>query len=221
MGKMASVAIKGTRDGLLVTLGEGELADLLAELGERLGSTASFFKGGRVALQVGARELSIEELERIRDLLAQNEVELHAVVSDAARTRAAARSLGLEASAGVSRGVRVKPGEEFGQAVLIRRTLRSGQVIQHPGHVVIIGDVNPGAEVIAGGDIVIWGRLRGTAHAGAMGDEGAVVCTLDLAPTQLRIAGYIARPPEGKRRGPALPEVARVKDGRIVVEPWK
>ncbi|MBI4770229.1 MAG: septum site-determining protein MinC, partial [Chloroflexi bacterium] len=58
------------------------------------------------------------------------------------------------------------------EAVLVRRTLRSGRSVRHPGHVVIIGDVNPGAEIVAGGDIVVWGRLRGVVQAGAGGDEG-------------------------------------------------
>jgi septum site-determining protein MinC len=104
--------------------------------------------------------------------------------------------------------------------LIARRTLRSGQQLRHPGSITIIGDVNPGAEIVAGGDIVVWGKLRGTVHAGAMGNETAVVCALDLAPTQLRIAQYIARSPEGRRRKPA-PEVARVRNGKIVAESWE
>jgi septum site-determining protein MinC len=103
-------------------------------------------------------------------------------------------------------------------AVLIHRTLRSGFSLQHKGHVVVIGDVNPGSEIAAGGDVVVWGRLRGMVHAGAEGDESAVVCALDLDPTQLRIAGHIAITP--KRRGKSQPEMAHVVDGQVVAEPW-
>ncbi|HLV36917.1 MAG TPA: septum site-determining protein MinC, partial [Spirillospora sp.] len=78
---------------------------------------------------------------------------------------------------------------------------------------------NPGAEVIATGDVIVWGRLRGNVHAGAEGDEDAVVCALDMTPTQLRIAGYIVTSPPEKRHNPR-PEVARVRDGQIVVEAW-
>jgi septum site-determining protein MinC len=56
-------------------------------------------------------------------------------------------------------------------------------------------------------------------HAGALGDEEAVICALDLAPTQLRIAGHIARSPEDRRRKP-VPEVAAVREGQIVAVPW-
>jgi septum site-determining protein MinC len=83
----------------------------------------------------------------------------------------------------------------------------------------VIGDVNPGAEIIAGGNIVIWGRLRGTVHAGAQGDEDAIVCALDLSPTQLRIADQISITPPQRRR--PKPEIARLEDGKVIAEPWK
>lgn len=220
---MAGVTIKGTKDGLLVTLGGGTLASLLAELEERLRGTASFFKGGWVALAVGQRELSAEDIERIKALLAQNEVTLGTVISESPATRAIARHLGLQ----TKRSPNLQPHpdwrteEEFSEGGLIRRTLRSGQIVRHPGHVVIIGDVNDGAEVIAGGDILIWGSLRGTVHAGATGNDQAIVCALDLAPTQLRIGKHIARPPEGKPEYRATPEVAFIEEGKIIVKKWK
>ena len=107
-----------------------------------------------------------------------------------------------------------------GGAVLVRRTLRSGQTVRHTGHIVVIGDVNPGAEIIAGGDVVVWGRLRGTVHAGAGGDDDAVVCALVLAPTQLRIGSHIARSPGGEPGRRILPEVASVQGDQIVAKPW-
>lgn len=220
---MASVNIKGTKNGLLVTLGEGELASILTELEERLTGTASFFKGAWVALAVGQREMSIEEIGHIKALLAQNEVSLGTVISEAPVTRAAARHLGLETRRDPWPELRLegRAEEEFSEGALVRCTLRSGQVIRYPGHLVVIGDVNAGAEVIAGGDIVIWGRLRGTVHAGAAGDDQAVVCALDLAPTQLRIGKHIARPPEGKPRRKTIPEMAFVQEDRVIVEAWK
>ena len=86
------------------------------------------------------------------------------------------------------------------------------------GHVTVIGDVNPGAEIVASGDIVVWGRLRGVAHAGADGNDEAIVCALDLEPMQLRINDKIAITP--KRKGKAQPEVARVIDNQVIAEPW-
>jgi septum site-determining protein MinC len=103
-------------------------------------------------------------------------------------------------------------------ALFVRRTLRSGMRILHDGDVCILGDVNAGAEIVAGGDVVVWGSLRGMIHAGAGGDQAAVVCALLLAPTQLRIADLVSRGSEPS--GPAAPEMARILDGRILVEPW-
>jgi hypothetical protein len=94
-------------------------------------------------------------------------------------------------------------------AVLVQRTLRSGFRLAHQGHVVVIGDVNPGAEIVAGGSIVVWGRLRGVVHAGANGNEDATICALDMNPTQLRIASFFSVTPQ--RKGKSQPEIARVK----------
>jgi septum site-determining protein MinC len=96
-------------------------------------------------------------------------------------------------------------------------TLRGGQVLHHTGNIVVVGDVNPGAELIATGDILVFGRLGGIAHAGAQGDDGARIFALDLAPTQLRIATSIAADAEPKRRSTPLPEAAVARDGRIIV----
>jgi septum site-determining protein MinC len=107
------------------------------------------------------------------------------------------------------------------QTILIQRTIRSGQRVYHPGNVVVLGDVNPGGEVVAWGNIIVMGTFRGVAHAGAMGNKNAVVAALRLEPSQLRIAGYITRAPEGDFSASAQPEIARVQDGVVVVEQYQ
>jgi len=102
--------------------------------------------------------------------------------------------------------------------VLIQRTLRSGQKIHYDGNVVIIGDVNPGAEVVATGNIIVMGAVRGVVHAGAGGNEKAMVLAFRLEPTQLRIAGHITRPPDGQDLKPEQPEIARIKNGVVTIE---
>lgn len=219
-----TIAIKGIRQGLLITLGEGDWSVELSALKARLGASPSFFSGGRVAFDVRSRELGRAEIAEMQALLARHQVELWAVVSTNSITEAAAQGLGLVIDLGPFHPrepeAAPKEGEEpFAEGLVVRRTLRSGQSLRHPGHVVVIGDCNPGAEIVAGGDIVVWGRVRGVVHAGALGDEEAVICALDLAPTQLRIAGHIARSPEERQRKP-VPEVAAVRDGQIVAVPW-
>ena len=234
-----SIVIKGIRDGLSVTLpDEGAWPEALAALETRLTRSPAFFKGGRVALMVGARGLTEGDMRQARNLLVRHDVTLWAIVGENAETQRVASRLGLDvppptppvASPAESRtwdvaveGERelvAMPLDEWPDAgLVVRRTLRSGQSLRHPGSIAVIGDVNPGAEIIAGGNIVVWGRLRGTVHAGALGDESAVVCALDLAPTQLRIGGRITRSPDERRRKPR-PETARVRDGQIIAEPW-
>ncbi|MBV8074515.1 MAG: septum site-determining protein MinC [Candidatus Eremiobacteraeota bacterium] len=105
--------------------------------------------------------------------------------------------------------------EPAAPAVLYHRgTLRGGQALANLGHIVVVGDVNPGAELVAGGDIVVFGALYGVAHAGAQGDASARVFALALAPTQLRIATTIAAG-EGEPSSPSGPEEAFLEGDRI------
>lgn len=214
--------IKGIRQGLLVSLADGDWHDVLAALEAQLGENPAFFRGGRVALDVGDRALTHSEIEDARSTVARHDIEMWALVSDDDDTRVRARELGLVVDLDPGRDADETADETkaaSGEAIVVRRTLRSGQTLRHPGDVVVIGDVNPGAEVVAGGDIVVWGRVRGLVHAGALGSEKAVICALDLAPTQLRIGSRIARSPED-RPDQLVPEKASVRDGQIVAIPW-
>ena len=218
-----TVQIKGIREGLLVIVGDGDWEEVRGSLLEELDHQAGFLKGARVALDLGSHTLKAVDLGALRDALSEREVSLWAVLSSSPITEKTAQALGLATRLSKSRlehdsrplDTSVQSGEK---AVLVRRTLRSGYSLQFAGHVVVIGDVNPGAEVIASGDVLVWGRLRGMVHAGAEGNEDAIVCALDLIPTQLRIAGQIAITPQ--RRGKSQPEMARLKDGNVVAEAW-
>ena len=234
------ILIKGSRDGLLITLGPGAWHIVLSSLETRLTTTPEFFKGARVALLVGSRKLVEADVRAARDLLARYDVVLWGMVGNDEETQHVVAVLGLDAQLPQRERSEPQPAEPASSiepaihpeslgstnaddpeaGLVARRTLRSGQQLRHPGSIAVLGDVNPGAEIVAGGDIIVWGKLRGTVHAGAMGNENAFVCALDMTPTQLRIAQYIARSPEGRRRK-STPEVARVRTGQIVVESWE
>ena len=87
--------------------------------------------------------------------------------------------------------------------------MRAGQAVSHEGDLIIIGDVNAGAEVLAEGDITIWGSLRGIAHAGIDGNTKAEIRALRLQPIQIRIASYIARSPDSPERFELVQQQAR------------
>ena len=118
---------------------------------------------------------------------------------------------------------------DVADARMVVGTLRSGQRVESEHSIIIAGDVNSGAELVAGGDIFVLGKLRGVAHAGAYDETGAgrVIFALELEPTQLRIGSVITR--GGNDSVSALksklsrkkPELARVDGNMIVVEPYQ
>ena len=217
------VQIKGIREGLLINLGDGDWQEVQAALFEHLDQQAEFLQGARLALDVGNHILKAVDMSQLRNEISERGITLWAILSNSPTTEKTAQTLGLATRINKPRPERqihtldttIQGGEH---AVLVQRTLRSGYSLEFPGHVVIIGDINPGAQAIAGGNVIVWGRLRGMVHAGAEGDTDSLVCALDLTPTQLRIADQIAITP--KRRGKPLPELARVVDGQVIAEIW-
>lgn len=227
------VSIKGIRDGLLISIGgNGAWLEAEAAILKSIQTKNEFFRGAQIALEVGERALDRKEIRRLSDKLAEHDVRLWALLGKSPETLRAARRIGLETdlperdtkdidspeeSAGESELPPIDANEYGSSGVLVKNTVRSGRIIRHVGHVVVIGDVNPGAQIIAGGDVLIWGKLRGTVHAGANGDETAVVCALDMRPTQLRIANHVAISPNIREPRPN-PEIAFVSDDQIVAE---
>jgi|SRR6266508_2430286 septum site-determining protein MinC len=211
------IAIKGSKEGLRLQLDESAAwPELLDALRGQLGQGANFFNGAQVVVDIGERALSEDQVAALLELMRQHGLRPESLASTARESRNAARAAGISARP-LSRDV--AENEERGDAAFVQRTVRSGQIVRHYGHVTVLGDLNAGGEIIAGGNVIVWGRLRGTVHAGALGDRGALIGALELAPTQLRIADLIARPPEG-HAGP-LPELARVVGDQISVEAWE
>lgn len=211
------IAIKGSKDGLRLHLDEqAEWPDVLEALREQLGQGSNFFQGARVIVDIGERALSDEQLAALMDLMRQHSLTPDSLASTARESRNAARAAGIAARPLMRNATET---DDRSEAVFVWRTIRSGQVVRHHGHVTVLGDLNPGGEIIAGGNVIVWGRLRGTVHAGALGDRSAVICALELTPTQLRIADLIARSPEGDTG--RFPEVVCVDGDQISVEAWE
>ena len=221
-----NIAIKGTRNGLLLTLEpETPFSELLNALSNRLAEAPGFFRGASLALDTSRRMLRVSERTQLEDLLAHYQMSvtpleqvtpahIYAEVKTVSSSDTASNTVTLSGTLETQRDPR-----EIDDTLFLRRTIRSGQAIHHASNIVILGDVNPGAEIVAGGDIIVWGVLRGMVHAGYPNNENAYVCSLHLTPVQLRIAHLLSRPPEG---GNILtsPEVAAIRNGRIVVETW-
>lgn len=217
--------IKGINDGILVELDDQNWKDSQTELFVKIEEKQAFFQGARLFIAVGNQALSTEDIEEVRKKLSKQDVQLFGILSKNNATQKTAKSLGLEVESTFYKkktDEKVEPLDTLisGEpALFIHRTMRSGYKISYQGHVVILGDVNPGAEIIASGSVVVWGRLRGTAHAGAEGDWDAVVCALDLSPMQLRIASKIATTPQDHEI--PKPEMAKIVQDQIIAEPWE
>ncbi len=184
---------------------------LLVELEEHLQQSRAFFDGAQVLLEIGRQPVLAQDMEQLAVVLSRYGVSLRGVspsLTDQPRT--------LEAPAAVP----AAPDPSL-MVHFERRTVRSGEKIAYEGHVFITGDVNPGAEVIAGYNIFVWGSLKGSAYAGVPDHEDAVIAALHLAPIQLRIAGYIARAPETRSATARAPELACIDEHAIVVEAWE
>src|SRR5216683_2568897 len=223
------IAIKGTRNGLLLTLEpETPFSELLNALSYRLSEAPGFFRGASLALDTTRRNLRISERSQLEALLANYQMSvtpLEQTPTAKHNERGVISSdigsdpfIATEITSEQTQAYLLDP-RDSDDTLFLRRTVRSGQAIHHASNIIILGDVNPGAEIVASGDIIVWGVLRGMVHAGYPDNEQALVCSLHLAPVQLRIAHLLSRPPEGLEVQPR-PEVASIRQGQIVVETW-
>lgn len=210
MTRTEHVALKGTRDGLVLYLDPAaDFKLLMNELDNLLKSSEQFLQGANVRCYAGSKEFSEDEQTSLLNVLRDNKLELVGwLTSEEVYIPGKAANEGREARL-------IEEGAVEGRCLFMERTLRSGKSVQFEGHVVVLGDVNPGAEIIATGNIVVLGSLRGVAHAGATGDRLASVSAYHLAPTQLRIADLVTRAPADESNGP---EIARIKDDQLTVE---
>lgn len=233
------ITLRKGRSGLVIRLSEdGDFHMLCERLEAELANMRLAYVGSAVTIDVGSRLLTTNQLLELEAIVNRYVGVRIVQIIDSAGTGwpETAGDAGAAPAEGGRGGLADLPPEriplrrhapaaspsyaEGEPAQLVRRTVRSGQRIVSAGHVVVLGDVNPGAEVVAGGDIIVMGCLRGLAHAGAKGDETAVIAAIRLQPMQLRIANHISRPPDDDAHADMGPEVARVRDGVIVIESY-
>lgn len=207
---------------MLITLGDGDWQKVRKALIEQIDARRPFYHGAKIAVDVGERTLRAAELGALRDDFIKRDITLFAILSKSPVTEAVSNSLGLF----TERGVLLSSQDEglkmaiidAENAILVKKNLRSGTRITFPGHIVIIGDVNPGAEVVAEGNILVWGKLRGVAQAGCENDVTCEICAIVMEPTQLRIGNMFSLP--GKRKSRGIPEKCVVQNGGLLILPW-
>lgn len=198
-------AIKGTREGLVITVTNADqFSEVLRSLERQLLASQSFFRGSSAKLFLQEGTLADSQMDDIERLIAEYGMRLNREPLTYQMQRPQVDQVAEE----------VREVTED-NTLLVRRTIRSGQRLHYDGNVVVMGDVNPGAEIVCTGDILVLGSLRGVAHAGVDGKVDATVFAFRLEPTQLRIAHVISRAPDEKLPQPSGPEIARVVENSI------
>jgi len=180
MMKTQNVTIKGTKDGLLLRLDDTcSFFDLLKEVEEKLFPHSQLMDDSHevsVRIHTGNRLLTKEQEQQLRELISP---EKNLIIASIESNVILKEELN-----------RIRTEKGF---TVVTKIVRSGQILEITGDLLLIGDVNPGGKVMASGNIFILGRLKGMAHAGMNGNEEAVICAATMTPTQLRIADYFGQ----------------------------
>jgi septum site-determining protein MinC len=198
--------IKGNRKGLnlLINLMEfSSMAELADAIKQKMEPLRKFYDGNAMFITTYPIRLKDQEMDYLRQALME-ELNIPSIHFEESNRR--------EELPKVFKGI----GE--GQTKFITKSLRGGALVDYPGNVVVVGDVHIGAEIHAEGNIIIMGQLKGRVFAGSSGNEDAIIAAIGMTPALLSIAGIFARPPESNKT--SYPEVAKLKDGAIYVEPY-
>lgn len=197
------VKIKGVKAGLQLTFAkEASFEDVEKNLTEKLESGNKFFIRGTTVF-IPKDHFEPEQNEILKKLFHRNGMLFSTAVKTPKFTSSSTSS---------------RKNESVQQMTVIKRTIRGGEEVEVESSLMIFGNVNPGAHIVAGGSIDIRGTCRGVVHAGAFGDESAIIVADRLMPTQIRIADIIARSPDNMEKAETA-ERAFIKDGHIAFEP--
>ena len=206
------ILIKGNKDGINTTINMNKFAsfeDMLQVLIKKLSKGKHFYKGTTLILAIDLKAINKKEVEILKETLL-NEIQLKDIVLE---------DIEKETDKETQKETKVFSGVTEGKTKFIRKTVRGGQSIRYQGNIVIIGDINSGAEVYASGNVIVLGRIKGKVSAGTNGNSKAVIAAFLLQPEILTIANVIAMSPDDVEK-PSYPELAKIKDGAIIVEPY-
>lgn len=206
------ILIKGNKDGINATINMDRFTcfeDMLQLLVKKLHKGKHFYKGTTLILRLDLKSISKNNVQTLREALL-NEIELKDIVLE---------DISENFDKENNKESKLVSVVYEGKTKFIRKTVRSGQSINYQGNIVIIGDINSGSEVYAAGNVIVLGRIRGKVHAGINGNTKAVIAAFLLQPEILKIASVIAMSPEEIEK-PKYPELAKIKDGAIIVEPY-
>ena len=223
-----SVIIKSNKYGINLVLDPDiPFEELLRAIVDKFKESEKFFKNSKLGISFEGRKLSEEEEYRIVDAITENtQVQILCILDNDKEHEDLMKQ---QIDAYCEAVERQYAHDVSAQGEFYKGTLRSGQLLESESSVTIIGDVNPGAKVVSGGNIVILGALKGNAHAGAYGDKNCFIFALDMSPIQIQIGDMIAKSPDkvkGRRRvirkekaEQAEAQIAIAREDGIYIEP--
>ena len=232
MAQKGPVEFKGKLNGLYLNLDPDEDFDIImAYLMTLLKDRASFYQGSRI-IGIKGKRLSYKQKAAIETLIydqygitveSLEEPEEISPIVDASPKRPVEDVISeIPKETKVVQSEPIVKDEKVNYVSdthFVFGTMRSGKSVHYPGHVIVIGDVNPGAEIVAEGNIIVMGRVLGFIHAGSAGNDKAIVIANLLKPTQIRISTYISVPPsDDESFHTTVPEKATVSNGVIKIE---
>ncbi len=196
-------------------------SEIIQQIQQRLsGDSRSWDSNTPVRILANDRLLDTTQIQELADILLQSNLSLKRFYTKRRQTAVAIATCGFSVEQQTAQQALITEASTkllVADPMYVQMTLRSGTEIRHNGSVIVMGDMNPGSVVIAEGDILVWGKLRGTVHAGAGGNAGSIVMATQMQPSQIRIADFVARGPSNV---PAqfFPEVAYVtSQGKISI----
>ena len=203
------IIIKGNKEGLnaIINIDNfGNVEEMLDALIEKLSKGKKFYKGSTLCITTKLSSLTEKDVESLKVVLFE-EIGIKDIVFEDKDVK------DKESESKIFNGV------YEGRTKFIRKTVRGGQCVDFQGNIVIVGDVNSGAEVYAGGNIIVLGSIKGNVYAGVGGNRKAIIAAFALQPEILKIGDIITISPDDFEK-PKYPEVAKVKDDAIIVEPY-
>lgn len=210
-----SILIKGNKYGLTIILDENATFDDLKQtLQKKITDAKKFFKNAKVAITFTGRDLSDKEQQELINIITNfSDMEVICVMDDTVHNKETE-----ENSDEIDKEDLLTMDDKM--AIFHKGTLRSGQQIEVDHSVIIMGDVNPGAKVIASGNVIVLGALKGTVYAKQQNGKYPFVVALSMEPMQLRIGNIMGRSPDNKQStwDVSKTQIAYVEDGRICIE---
>lgn len=200
-----SIMIKGNKDGINAVINMDKFADfeeMLEALIAKLSVGKQFYKGATLTITTDLKHINDRQMSKLKDSLFDEIMIQDCIFADKEEKES-----------------KLFQGVYEGRTKFLRKAVRSGQCVSYQGNIVIIGDINHGGEVIADGNIIVFGCIKGRVFAGNNGNEKAIITSFSLEPEVLSIAGIMTISPDDFEK-PSYPEVAKLKDGSIIVEPY-